>query len=62
MYSDAANDSTLLMNAQQIVQSLLADYISNISSVTGVTYEITWMYVDSYGNPMTSSKQTTEQQ
>lgn len=46
MENAAANDTTLLANAQQRVQTLLEEYVKNISNVTGKEYAITWKYLD----------------
>ncbi len=40
----AANDHTLLAEAQQRVQTLLEDYITNIGNAVGKEYTIRWVY------------------
>ena len=46
MVKKASNDTTLLSNAQQRAQILLEDYVNNIGDVTGMEYEIKWVYLD----------------
>lgn len=48
----ASNDKTLLAEAQFRAQTLLRDYITNLSSASGKTYTIKWVYVDTKGNPL----------
>lgn len=45
-----SNDNVLLAEAQQRAMSLLEDYITNISNVTGKKYIIKWIYIDLDGN------------
>ena len=49
---NAANDKTLLANAQQRAQNLLEEYITNIGNAVGKQYSIKWSYVDANGNPL----------
>jgi len=49
---NASGDRALLSEAQQRIQSLLSDYVKNIGNALGKTYTITWVYVDSEGNPL----------
>lgn len=42
MEKKAANDSALLVQVQQRVQSLLEDYVKNMGEVLGKEYTITW--------------------
>ena len=47
----AAQDKTLLTNAQDRAKSLLKKYIDNIGNVLGVEYQVHWVEVDETGNP-----------
>ena len=47
----AASDKTLLASAQQRVQTLLEEYITNIGNAMEKQYAIRWVYVDANGNP-----------
>lgn len=44
MEREAANDSALLIKAQQRVQTLLEEYVSNIGRAIGKEYLIEWKY------------------
>lgn len=46
MVKSASEDSALLENAQQRVQTLLAKYIKNIGEATGKHYSIEWVYLN----------------
>ena len=48
----ASNDKTLLTEAQQRAQILIRDYVANLSNISGKTYTIKWIYVDTNGNPL----------
>ena len=48
----ARNDQTLLMQAQQRAQILLENYVDNIGDAVGKEYHITWVYLDTEGNPL----------
>lgn len=52
----ASNDKALLAGAQQRAQALLEDYINNIGSTVGKTYNIKWVYIDANGNAIGSTK------
>ena len=45
----ASNDKALLSEARQRAQSLLEDYVTNISNTVDKDYYIKWIYVDSSG-------------
>ena len=55
----AANDKTLLANAQQRAQTLLEGYIYNIGNAVGKTYTIKWIYLDADGNPTANTSTDT---
>lgn len=55
MRSAAASDTVLLANAQRRAQTLLEDYIRNISKSTGIQYQIAWVYVDERGTPVSQT-------
>lgn len=55
MLEQASNDHLLLFNAQQRAQMLLEDYVTNIGNAIGVTYQITWVYLDENGEPVESA-------
>ena len=55
----AANDKTLLANAQQRAQTLLEGYIYNIGNAVGKTYTIKWIYLDADGNPIANTSTDT---
>ena len=55
MLAQASNDHLLLFNAQQRAQMLLEDYVTNIGNAIGVTYQITWIYLDENGKPIDSA-------
>ena len=58
----AAQDSTLLANAQERAKALLKNYIDNVGEALGVTYKITWVEVDETGTPTgIIEKDTTEE-
>lgn len=42
MEKTAANDTVLLAQAQQRVQSMLEDYVKNMGTMLGKEYTITW--------------------
>lgn len=46
MESEAKSNFTLLAAAQQRVQKLLEDYVTNIGNSVGKTYKIKWIYLD----------------
>ena len=46
MRTSAENNTTLLSNAQQRAKELLENYIKNIGTMSGVEYEIKWVYID----------------
>lgn len=54
----ASNDKALLSEARQRAQSLLEDYVENISNTVDKDYYIKWVYIDSNGN--TSETMSTE--
>ncbi|MCI9457501.1 MAG: DUF4230 domain-containing protein [Oscillospiraceae bacterium] len=54
----AANNKALLAEAQQQVQNLLENYVTNIGNVVGKTYSIKWVYMDTDGNSLGSSGNT----
>ena len=54
----ASNDKALLSEARQRAQSLLEDYVENISNTVDKDYYIKWVYIDSSGN--TSETMPTE--
>lgn len=43
---NASEDTVLLDNAQQRVENLLEDYITNIGDAVGKEYSIKWVYLD----------------
>ena len=43
MEKTAANDTVLLAQAQQRVQSMLEDYVKNMGTMLGKEYTITWV-------------------
>lgn len=47
MEKSAAEDSTLLSNAQRRAQKLLEDYVNNIGELIGKQYKIKWIYLES---------------
>ena len=49
MEAAAAGDKALLANAQQRVQLLLEEYITNIGNAVGKQYSITWVELDVEG-------------
>ena len=51
MEKKAANDSALLVQAQQRVQSLLEDYVKNMGEVLGKEYTITWDIKENHVKP-----------
>lgn len=52
----ASSDKALLASAQQRLQALLEDYILNIGNAVGKQYSIKWIYVDSNGNTLGTTK------
>ncbi|MDE6635399.1 MAG: DUF4230 domain-containing protein [Lachnospiraceae bacterium] len=46
MKESAAQDSTLLTNAQARAQKLLEDYVNNIGELIGKQYKIKWVYLE----------------
>lgn len=44
--SEAKSNFTLLVAAQQRVQKLLEDYVTNIGNSVGKTYKIKWIYLE----------------
>lgn len=46
MQIEASNDTVLLASAQQRAQKLLEDYVNNIGSCVGKTYQMKWVYLD----------------
>lgn len=54
----AAQDKTLLANAQQRAKSLLTEYVKNIGEAVGKEYTIKWIYVDAEGNPLGTAADT----
>lgn len=55
----AAQDTTLLANAQDRAKALLKSYIDNIGSVLGLEYTVHWVEVDETGNPTGTVEQDT---
>ena len=55
MQQAAAEDLTLLANAQQRAQKLLEDYVNNIGNSVGKQYKIMWVYVDEGGNELNNT-------
>lgn len=43
---EAKTNVALLASAQQRVQKLLEDYVTNLGNSIGKTYNITWKYLD----------------
>lgn len=58
LWNTAANDTTLLNQAQDRTKQLLEDYVNNIGEAFGEKYTIKWIYLDAEGNPQ--SEDTTE--
>lgn len=58
MEKTAANDTVLLAQAQQRVQSMLEDYVKNMGTMLGKEYTITWDIEDNHVNSKTAD--TTE--
>ena len=58
MEKTAANDTVLLAQAQQRVQSMLDDYVKNMGTMLGKEYTITWDIEDNHVNSKTAD--TTE--
>ena len=54
----AASNKALLAEAQQQVQNLLENYVTNIGNLVGKTYAIKWVYVDGEGQPTGSTGNT----
>lgn len=54
MEKTASNDSALLVQAQQRVQSLLEDYVKNMGEVLGKEYTITWDIKENHVKPDTA--------
>lgn len=54
MEKKAANDSALLVQVQQRVQSLLEDYVKNMGEVLGKEYTITWDIKENHVKPDTA--------
>ena len=52
----ASQDTALLASAQQQVQQLLEDYITNIGKATGKSYSIEWIYLDENNVPVGSEQ------
>lgn len=50
LWNTAANDTTLLKQAQDRTKQLLEDYVKNIGDAFGIKYTIKWTYVDTEGN------------
>lgn len=50
LWNTAANDTTLLKQAQDRTQRLLEDYVKNIGDAFGIKYTVKWTYVDTEGN------------
>lgn len=51
----ASNNKVLLAEAQQRAQTLLTDYITNLSNAAGKNYSVRWIYVDTDGKPLGTS-------
>lgn len=56
LWNTAANDTTLLSQAQERTKQLLADYVKNIGDAFGIRYTINWVYVDAEGNYISGDK------
>lgn len=56
LWNTAANDTTLLSQAQERTKQLLADYVKNIGDAFGIRYTINWVYVDTEGNYISGDK------
>ena len=54
MEKKAANDSALLVQVQQRVQSLLEDYVKNMGEVLEKEYTITWDIKENHVKPDTA--------
>ncbi len=52
MRTTAENDTALLASAQERAQKLLTDYVNNMGDAFGVEYDIKWVYLDEWGNPL----------
>lgn len=52
MFEIAMSDTSLLNVAQQRVQLLLESYIRNVGELTGVAYEILWIWLDENGKQL----------
>lgn len=50
LWNTAANDTTLLKQAQDRTKQLLEDYVQNIGDAFGIKYTVKWTYVDTEGN------------
>lgn len=62
MVKEASNDTTLLADAQQRAQILMEDYVKNIGDAVGKEYTIEWIMVDSQGNAVGNSAQTSQEE
>lgn len=61
MENEAANDSTLLANAQQRAQILLEEYVTNIGNAVGKEYSIEWKYLeDNDGDSVNKQEESNE--
>ena len=56
----ASNNHALLASAQQRVQDLLEDYLTNIGNAIGKEYTIQWVYLDEEGNSTSSASSASE--
>ena len=54
MEKTAANDTVLLAQAQQRVQSMLEDYVKNMGTMLGKEYTITWDIKENHVKPDTA--------
>ena len=54
MEKTAANDTVLLEQAQQRVQSMLEDYVKNMGTILGKEYTITWYIKENHVNSDTA--------
>lgn len=54
MEKTAANDTVLLAQAQQRVQSMLEDYVKHMGTMLGKEYTITWDIKENHVKPDTA--------
>lgn len=60
MVKAAAEDSALLASAQQRVQKLLEEYVTNIGNAVGKEYSIEWKYIDTEENDSVETNGATD--